>query len=308
MILSSKVTAKVYNDGYRYIAYLPEGGSFKRSYRFRRKSTKDPLYEIFKNYLQDARREKIPKKEILSYIENRAFNERDVSEWFTEEELKAYYKKALNAEHKRIKRYRRMINFNTWNWFVTFTYDDKKETEEGFVKRIRKVLSNNVTRNGWRYIGVRERGSESDRVHYHFIMYIPPGNMIGELFADKAYSTKRKSWQYFTNNTYFQKRFGQSYWQAITAEDLHGNGIAKYLLKYINKSGEKLIYSRHIPYEMIMPIDMNRDVLMVFFHYGRKCILNDFLFMDYGDNSFDHDIDYSVELSLLDWNVCPVIP
>ena len=64
---------------------------------------------------------------------------------------------------KRIKRFRRKAHMYRWNYFVTFTYNPRKHTEESFRKKLRKCLSNLSTRKGWKYMGVWERGRESVR-------------------------------------------------------------------------------------------------------------------------------------------------
>ena len=262
---------KVYNDGNHFIGVLPMS-RYSTGIRGKDKYTSEQK-ELFKTYYKEAKLSGIPKKKYKEYIVFRS-TENDISLWFNDEEVADLLKRKEICDHKRNVRYERRIDSYVWNYFVTFTYDDTKESEEGFVKRLRKVLSNLSTRNGWRYIGVKERGEKGGRVHFHFIMYVPEGKMIGKLFSDHKYSTKRRHMEYFTNNTFFNDRFGQSQWQPITEEDVRNKKVRGYLLKYIKKTDERLIFSRHIPSEFDMDIDLDNDVVMFFRQYAVKCILN----------------------------------
>ena len=75
---------------------------------------------------------------------------------------------------KRIKRFKRKVSMNRWNYFVTFTCDPKKHTEESFRKKLRKCLSNLHTRRGWKYMGVFEYGEANGAIHFHRLIYCLP--------------------------------------------------------------------------------------------------------------------------------------
>ena len=93
---------------------------------------------------------------------------------------------------KREKRFRRKAYLNPWNYYVTFTYSDLKHTEESFRKKLRKCLSNLHTRRGWRFMGVPERGDETGRLHFHFLVYVPDGEMVGRLYERRQYSRRKR--------------------------------------------------------------------------------------------------------------------
>lgn len=273
----NKQRLKVYKEGEHYIGVIPESSGPRKSHED--KFSKE-IKDNFKRYYKEAIAEGIsPKKtkKIVEYICDRSW-ENDISAWILPEEAVELLDRHAKSVHDRRKRYRRKVDFNNWNYFVTFTYDDEKQTESSFIKKLRKTLSNLSTRNSWRYIGVRERGEKSGRVHYHFIMYIPKGEMVGELFLDHRYSSKRRQMEYFTNNTYFQDTFGQSCWEAICLEDKNDGKVENYLLKYLEKSDEKLIYSRHVHDHAVIEVDLDEDVLFFFRQYCVKCILKDKLF------------------------------
>ena len=57
----------------------------------------------------------------------------------------------------------RKINLQTFNFFVTFTYNSELHTEESFRKKLKNCLSHFCTRKGWKYVGVWERSPEIER-------------------------------------------------------------------------------------------------------------------------------------------------
>ena len=284
---------KVYKEGGHYIGVIPESSGPRKAHQD--KYSKE-LKDNFKTFYRDAISEGIsPKKpkQIVEYIYDRS-RELDISSWILPEEAEELLERRAKSVHDRKKRYRRKVDMNKWNYFVTFTYDDEKQSESSFIKKLRKTLSNLATRNSWRYVGVRERGEKTGRVHYHFIMYIPKGQMVGELFCDHRYSSKRHNMEYFTNNTYFQDTFGQSCWESICFEDINEGKVEKYLLKYLEKSDEKLIYSRHVPDHVVVEVDLYEDVLLFFRQYCVKCILKDKLF-GASQNEFQISDSFSVD-------------
>lgn len=262
---------KVYNDGNHYIGVFGTS-RYSTGIRVKDKYSSEQK-KLFNNYYKEAKLSGVSKKEIKEYITFRS-TENDISLWFNDEEVSDLLQRKTVSDHRRKVRFERKIDSNVWNYFVTFTYDDEKETEEGFVKRLRRVLSNLSSRNNWRYIGVKERGEKTGRVHFHFIMYVPQGELVGEFFTDHKYSIKRRRMEYFTNNSFFNDRFGQSQWQSITDEDVRNKRVRGYLLKYIKKTDDRLIFSRHTPSEVEMDIDLDKDVVMFFRQYAVKCVLN----------------------------------
>ena len=123
---------------------------------------------------------------------------------------------------------------NRWTHFVTFTCDPKKHTQESVMKKLRKCLSNLHTRRGWKYMGVFEYGELNGSIHFHALIYIPEGEMIGELVK------KREC-----------------------------GGTSRYLVKYIMKSGEKALYSRGTPAEICKALSDN-DVVGTYFEFVTK--------------------------------------
>lgn len=197
---------------------------------------------------------------------------------FVEEKLFNVYKNLCS----RKKRFRRKAFLNPWNYFVTFTYDDKKETEESFKKRLRKCLSNLHSRRGWLYMGVFERGSKSDRLHMHALVYVPEGEMNGVIYEKWKYSEKQHRMVRTHPNSFFDK-YGENDFEPLSHDMLHKGTTLNYLLKYLEKSDEKIIYSRGIPTEALCYIHED-EVVCEILDFVTKFIL------------FDDVLDYEMDI------------
>lgn len=264
---------KVYSQGNSFIGVFPrtiQTGS-------RGSKVKDPMNEAFKKYYREAQALKIEKRELNDFLFEKMLND-EGSYLLDLETIKEMVKKEANRLHQKIKRYQRKMGFFRPNYFLTFTYADDQTDEESFELKLRRALSNLAYRNDWRYIGVKERGAEDGRVHFHFLAYIPEGKMVGELFLDSHWSKKKKKREYFTNNTFFQERFGICRFDKITEADVLSGGVTNYLIKYLIKDDEKLIYSRHIPTEIEIDVDLKEDVFCTFYDFGFKVYLSMNLF------------------------------
>ena len=84
-------------------------------------------------------------------------------------------------------------------------------------------------------------------MHFHAIIRVPKGQMIGELVEKRDFDTRHKKMQTTVQNTYFNERFGRSDFKEINEHVL--DEAINYMIKYIEKSGERLVYARGIkPY------------------------------------------------------------
>ena len=175
---------------------------------------------------------------------------------------------------KRIKRFKRKMHMNKWNYFVTFTCDPKKHTEESFRKKLRKCLSNLHTRRGWKYMGVFEYGESNGSIHFHALIYVPEGEMIGEIVEKSEYSKKRGERYTRYANTFFDKYFGISDFQEVNPVLMKRGGTSRYLVKYITKTCEKIVYSRGIPSEICKELSDN-DIVGTYFDFVVKYVFWD---------------------------------
>lgn len=281
-------SAKIYNDGSHYIAIPQTNNPTKQKKRPTKtvctgtelQTTKNktdktateiltPKERFEKIYRENNGKRKAEKIEILSQELRNNFE--------TEEQTREFVQRNLERlERNKIVRKTRLarkINLNEWNFFCTFTYSDEKHTEESFRKGLREVLKRMVHRKGWKYIGVWERGGESNRLHFHGIFYIPENGMPGELEQRSDYSFSEHKRQIIMQNTYFNDKFGRNDFNDLSVRR-EITDSARYLMKYIEKSGEKLIYSRNIPTYFRSDI-MDEDVLCTIGQEDKKLLLSD---------------------------------
>ena len=190
-------------------------------------------------------------------------------------------RKRRNLIMRRI-RLTRKVNLQTFNYFVTFTFNGKLHTEESFRKGLKKTLANFASRKGWKYVGVWERSPEKQRLHFQGLFYIPEGTMPGLLFEKSDYSFKSHRRQITVQNTYFNERFGRSDFEKIDDYTMLGNSVA-YLMKYLEKTGEKIVYSKGLPQYFISDI-MDEDVVTTIGLEDKKLLLfDDFTCWDEGE-------------------------
>ena len=236
--------SKIYYDGSHYIAVPKENFPSRKCGKAARKSSTQTDSVNAKFEAAYAESQALPKRERKQYIA-----EKLQDDFASAEEAKEYARR--QTERKRnnsCKRYtrlwRKVYLQSRWDYFVTLTYDNDKHTEESFRQSLRNTLKHLVSRKGWKYIGVWER-SASERLHFHGIFYIPEHAMIGELKQVSDYSTKQHRMQTTYQNTHFSRRFGRNDFKAIDKNEVIQS--VRYLLKYIEKSGERLVYGGDLP-------------------------------------------------------------
>ena len=272
---------KVYNDGGHYIAMpyktTDKRLSPKRSVTYER--------EVFDSLYAYTLTEGLNKKQTQDFLRDNLahlFESETKLEQFIADEMK---RKAHNL-HMRKKRFRRKANLNRWTHFVTITYDDKIHNEDTFRQKLRRCLCNLHTRRNWRYMGVFERAPETKRLHFHALVYVPDGEMIGELTEKRDYSTKSHKMQTTTENNFFAEKFGRNDFARINANEIKNGDTIGYFLKYLSKTGERITYSRGIPTEIYKEIDGN-DIACEMHDFAIKYVL------------FDDVIDWETDIAHL---------
>lgn len=193
-------------------------------------------------------------------------NYEDLYDFDDEDDLKklrAYifnfvYKQKENLKARKQLFRRKALN-NDWNYFVTFTYDSK-HTEDSFVKTLKKKLQNLHTNYGWLYMGCFER-SKSGRLHFHGLIYVPEGAMRGEIRKVDYYDTRdhKKAISYI--NSEFEDKIGRNDFKNITTLDYTFTKSLDYILKYIGKSENKIVYSRGIKDDIMGLVDYDNNVV-----------------------------------------------
>lgn len=156
----------------------------------------------------------------------------------------------------------RKANLQDFNFFVTFTYDDKLHTEESFRQKMKNCLSLLSSRKSWKYIGVWERSPEKKRLYFHGILDIPEGTMPGYFVQKEDYSFTSHRRQIANQDTYFLENFGRNDFEKIVDQNRIGEAMA-YLMKYLEKSG-----GAHRLFKRAAAI-------FYYGHYGRRYCLSD---------------------------------
>ena len=123
-------------------------------------------------------------------------------------------------------------------------------------------------------MGVFEQGGQHGTLHFHTLVYVPKDSMIGEIVERKEYSKKRGEVYTRYANTFFDESFGMSDFQELNPILLKRGGTLKYLIKYIVKTGEKIVYSRGIPAEICIEL-ADSDIAGTFFNFVTKYVLFD---------------------------------
>ena len=202
----------------------------------------------------------------------------------TEEEVTTYVeanmqRKQRNLISRRI-RMTRKVNLQDFNFFVTLTFNSELHTEESFKAGVESCLRNFCNRRGWKYVGVWERSPKKKRLHFHGIFYIPEGTMPGKMLDMEDYNFHTRRRQITHQNTYFNEKFGRSDFEPLDMQNI-GSAIA-YIVKYLEKTGEKLVYSKGLPQFFVSDV-MDEDVVCPFGLEDKKLLLyDDFLCWDEG--------------------------
>lgn len=265
---------KIYNDGGHYVATKFYRSPFAHVGHSNERAdidiAFDSLYaEAMKRGLKDGKIEKPLTEFVKSEIVLLFPGYPDLNDFIADKIRRKRHNLAV-----RKKRFRRKANLNTWNYFVTLTYDDKKQTAETFRAKLRKCLSNLHTRRGWRYMGVFETAPDTGRLHFHGLLYVPGNEMVGKLDERRDYSTAQGKMQITHINDFFAERFGRNDFTEINDSELKHGHTLEYILKYIGKTNERIVYSRGIPTEIYKRLTDN-DIVTDFIDYVTKYVLFD---------------------------------
>ncbi len=229
-------------------------------------TTRKELFdELYKKYIMLKKRERKERiiEEMMPYFD-------------TVEETKTYVdigfeRKLRNLICRRVRMVRK-ANLANFNYFCTFTYDDKLHSEDTFKKSLQTCFRNFCYRKAWKYMGVWERSPEKQRLHFHGLFAIPENTLPDELTQIRDYSTKGKRMQVSTQCDYFTKRFGRNDFKELDPRLL--NESIKYLMKYIEKTGEKIVYSKGL-YQYFISDIMDEDVVCTIGQEDKKLLLFD---------------------------------
>ena len=260
--------AKVYSDGSHYIAIPPSTRPTAKKKDGGSKFEDEKKKAFEKAYTQTKAKSKAGKiSDITEDIKAHFKSEEDATAYVAEH-IERKYRNLIVRRARLIRK----LNLGNWNYFCTFTYDDKKHTEESFKRKLTDCFKKMCYRRDWVYIGVWERSPKNGRLHFHGIFHIPEGAMVGEITKHRDYSTKSHEMQMTYQNSYFTKRFGRNDFEPLDTNSL-GDATA-YLMKYLEKSEERIVYSKNTPTYFISDI-LDDDVVCTIGQEDRKLLLFD---------------------------------
>ena len=267
---NNKKWYKVYKDGNHYV------GTHIRQHTKRKLVVREELSDkqrfFDEQYLLAIKQNVRPNKMFLTLKSAMLEQYPDLRN--ADDFVKENIKRVKHNFFARLKRFKRKANLNLWNKFVTITYDDKKMDEDTFRRKLRKCLSNLHSRRKWRYMGVFENGEENGRLHFHALMYIPEDAMIGEIVEKQDYSTKDHKMQITHANTFFAETFGRNDFEDLSQNEIRYGRTLEYLTKYLQKTNERIIYSRGVPSVICKEID-DLDIATEMFDFGLKYVFFD---------------------------------
>ena len=242
-----------------------EGTSVEKQSRERQMTRKELFEELYEKNINLSCRQR--RKAVLNGMRPYFKSEEALQNYVT-----AQFERKLRNLIARRLRMTRKVNLQDFNFFVTLTYSDELHTEESFKTGVERCLRNFCNRRGWKYIGVWERSPKKKRLHFHGIFYIPEGTMPGTMLDVEDYNFNTRKRQMTHQNTYFNERFGRSDFEDLDKDSI-GNAVA-YIVKYIEKSGEKLVYSGGLPQFFLSDV-MDEDVVCPFGLEDKKLLLYD---------------------------------
>ena len=189
-------------------------------------------------------------------------------------------RKQRNLICRRIRMCRK-ANLQDFNYFCTFTYNDEIHTEESFKKQIKRVFNNFCSRKDWKYMGVWERSPKKKRLHFHGLFNIPEGTLPGMMIQTNDYSFSEHKRRITNQSIFFIERFGRNDFEPITDKTKMGHAMG-YLMKYLEKTGEKIVYAKGMPQYFISDI-LEEDVVCRIGQEDKKLLLfDDFSCFDEG--------------------------
>ena len=271
---------KIYHDGAHHVGTLLLPSHKRTSWRTKHNSDADRLYRDFYRASMQAQKECKTRYQLdTARLQAKADALRSLEKTFPED--KEAIREKIDDMHERMKasiaarkkRFRRKAFLNEWSYFVTVTYDSTLyASEDEFRRSVDKLFSNLHTRNGWRYMGVWEQGELNERLHFHCLLYVPEGELIGAIYNRSDYAHKTHGIRVTHCNTFFERRFGRNDFEPLMREEL--NNSISYILKYLEKSGERIRYSRGIPSDVCIPV-RSVDVVDQYTDFVPKFILFD---------------------------------
>ena len=258
--------SKIYHDGSHYIA-IPraEVKNKKRKSHVPNKTLNEKIETILDKNKNKTKQERID-------IAIKTISDEIKNEKLATELVNKNIERIKRNVIERRKRLSRKAHIQQWNYFCTFTYDSTKLTADEFREKFSNCIKHLASRKKWKYIGVWEKSPEKQRLHFHGLFYIP--QMVGELIETRDYSTTKHQMQITMQNTFFLERFGRNDFREIPPIKEILTQSINYLMKYIQKTGERIVYSKGVGTYFVSDI-LGSDVVCTIGQEDKKLLLFD---------------------------------
>lgn len=264
--MSHFAKTKIYFDGSHYIGIPPTIQTWKKK-KFKNTKTADKVKEKFEElYKENGNLRNKERKKIIATELEKELKDTEL----TIDYVNKQFERKRKNDIERKKRLYRKVYLQEWNYFCTFTYDSNKLTETEFREKLTNCLRHLASRNKWKYIGVWELSPTNYRLHFHGLFYTP--QMIGTFETKTDYSTTNHQMQTANQNTYFLERFGRNDFKPIDQNEL--NQAVRYLTKYMEKTGERIVYSKGLGTYFVSDI-IESDIICTIGKEDRKILLFD---------------------------------
>ncbi len=273
--MSHFAKTKIYFDGSHYIGIPDTSQPWKKKKCKNTKTTDKVKEKLEQLYKENEDKTKKERKEIIAAELVKELKDTELTTYYVNQQ----FERKRRNETERRKRLYRKVYLQEWNYFCTFTYDSQKLNEEDFREKLTNCLRHLASRNKWKYIGVWERSPTNDRLHFHCLLYTP--TMIGTFETKTDYSTTNHQMQTANQNTYFLERFGRNDFKPINENEL--SQAIRYLTKYMEKSSERIVYSKGLGTYFVSDI-VESDIVCTIGKEDRKILLFDnFYCIDNGE-------------------------
>ena len=242
----------------------------------KRKTTLKTLFdEAYKDSLNLSKKERF--KAVCARLKPHFSSEKDCKEFVREN----FARKLRNLICRRVRIFRK-VNLQEFNYFCTFTYDNKLHTEKSFQKKLKTAFRHLTERRDWKYMGIWERSPENKRLHFHGIFHIPKDNIPGEFTTRRDYSFSMRRMREIKQNSYFLEKFGRNDFEPINTDNQKTSAMT-YIIKYLEKTEEKIVASKGM-YQYFVTDILEEDVVCRIGQEDKKLLLfDDFKCIDEGE-------------------------
>lgn len=165
------------------------------------------------------------------------------------EEQKEYIDRSRRRARRAV---RDLMDANSFDWFITFTLDEKKVGDRSdykrFIELVRQYMDNHVRRHGWRYVAVVEYHKNKKGLHLHAAVSADSIKLVHSGTYVRPCGGRPVMMATALRQGYRKEELRDVYnvvdWYHGFSTAIHTYGrrldLARYIAKYITKSDDKI--------------------------------------------------------------------